>query len=407
MIWLLGALVALLAIGGIAAPWWRPAFAQRHTLRRRAANVAAYRTRLAELEADVAAGVVARDAADAIRTELGARLLQDVEAVAEPKVTDAPSHALLVLVALALLAFTAVWYAASGSWRTQDVIELSRTDPEAARQASVNESIARLRERVQDQPDDFESWAWLARSYRARGSFADAADAFGKANELRGGQDPDLLVEEGEALAQAQDRSMAGAPAERFAQALALAPSHPQALWYAGIAAMQAGDDAAAVAHWERLLQQDIGEDQRSVLEHSLARLRARAGIAAPPAPKAVATTAALTLQVDVSIAPELAAAVQPGDVLFVFAQDPSGPPMPLAVQRLSASKLPVRVMLDDSMSPMPTRKLSSVERWKLVARISRSGSAAPQAGDLEGVTELTKAQASSPARLVIAQRRP
>jgi cytochrome c-type biogenesis protein CcmH len=407
MIWLLGMVVALLAIGGIAAPWWWPAFAQRRTLRRRAANVAAYRTRLAELEADVAGGVVAREAAANVRDELAARLLQDVDAPAEPELDAAPARGLLAGVALALIAFTAIWYFAAGSWRTQDLIELARVDPEAARATSLNESIARLRERVADHPDEFESWAWLARSYRTRGSHKDAAAAFAKANELRGHQDPDLLIEEGEALAQVQDRSMAGAPAERFAQALAIAPAHPQALWFAGIAAMQAGKDAEAIGHWEKLRAQDLPEDMRTVVEHSLARLRTRSGIAGPaPTPRAAAPAAgALRLQIDVGIAPELAASVQPGDTLFVFAQDPAGPPMPLAVQRIPAA-LPARVALDDSMSPMATHKLSSLERWRIVARISRSGNAVPQPGDLEGTVEAGKIDAAKPIRVTIDRKR-
>ena len=403
MIWILGGVLALLAIGGIAAPWWRPTFAQRRSLRRRAANVAAYRTRLQELEADVAGAVVAAEAAETVRQELGARLLKDVEALEEPEAVAVPSRALLAGVALALLAFVAIWYAVAGSWRTQALIDLAKTDPEAARQAGLNASIARLREQVEDEPGDAESWAWLARSYHARGSYIEAAAAFAKANELRGQQDPDLLVEEGEALAFAHDRSMAGAPAERFNQALALAPGHPRALWYAGIAAMQSGDHATAVAHWERLQQQpELPDDMRSVTEHSLAQLRERAGIKAPEP----AAAPGLQLKIDVSVAPELASQVQAGDVLFVYAQDPAGPPMPLAVQRLSAAQLPVQVTLDDSMSPMPTRKLSSVDRWRVVARVSRAGNAMPQPGDLEGAVEVSRVQAGKTVKVLISQRR-
>jgi cytochrome c-type biogenesis protein CcmH len=412
MIWLLGALVAMLAIAGVATPWWLPRFAQRRSLRRRAANVAAYRTRLAELEADVAAGVLTADGVESLREEIGARLVQDVEALAEPETGVAASRAPIVIGGVVLLAFAAVWYGLAETWRTQELIQLSRTDPEGARQAALNRSIADLRERVEERPDDPESWVWLARSYRSRGSFADAAAAFGKANDLRGRQDPDLLVEEGEALAQAQERSMAGAPAERFRQALALAPSHPQALWYAGIAAMQAGEDGAAIAHWEQLLQQPLAEDMRSVLEHSLARLRLRAGV---PEPKAAATAkapaaaqpaAGLQLQIEVSVAPALAGEIRPGDTLFVFATDPAGPPMPVAVQRLSAAQLPLRTTLDDGNNLMQGRKLSSLERWRVVARVSRSGNATPQPGDLEGAAEVGRADAKA-VRIVIDRKRP
>ena len=407
MIWLLGVLVALLASAALSLPWWLPAFTQRRSLRRRAANVAAFRTRLRELEADVASGVLAPDAVAAMRQELETRLLGDVDEAPEPELAGASSLLLPAGCALALLVFAGAWYAMEGGWRTQALIELARLDPEGARQQSVNDSIARLRARVESHPEEVESWTWLGRSYLSRGSFSDAAQAFAKANELRGQQDPDLLVEEGEALAYAQERSMAGAPAERFAAALALAPGHPQALWYAGIAAVQSGDDARAIELWERLQKQELADDMRGVVAHSLMQLRARSGIKAPAQTAAAPAPAAsgLQLEVDISIAPELAGKVQPSDTLFVFAQDPSGPPMPVAVQRLPPT-LPARTTLDDSNSPMPTHKLSSLDRWRLVARVSRSGNAIPQAGDLEGTVELGKADASKPVRIVISRTR-
>jgi cytochrome c-type biogenesis protein CcmH len=134
--------------------------------------------------------------------------------------------------------------------------------------------------------------------------------------------------------------------------------------------------------------------------------LRERAGLPAGEAPRPAAP-APLALRIEVSVAPELAGAVAPGDALFVFAQDPAGPPMPLAVQRLSAAQLPATVTLDDTTSMTPDRKLSSVGRWRVVARISRSGNAVPQPGDLEGSLETDRAGAAAPLKLVISRRRP
>lgn len=413
MIWIAGTFVALLAVAGLAAPWWWPAFAQRAELRRRTANVAAYRDRLQELEADVGAGILAPDTVDSAKEELAARLLADVDAPPAPELEAKSSRGMLVLVALGLIAFAGTWYAIAGSWRTQALVELAKTSPELARSAAVDDMIARLREKVLDRPNDAESWAWLGRSYRDRGNYADAAAAFARASEIKGRQDPDLLVEEGEALAFTQDRAMAGEPAACFAQALALAPDHPQALWYAGVAALQAGDDRGAIAHWERLVKQPLPEDTRATLEHSLSRLRERSGIVAPPAQAqakaavaAAAAPAGVSLKVAVSVAPELAAEVRPGDTLFVYALDTSGSRMPLAIRKLSADALPLQTTLDDSNSMMEARKLSSVERWRVMARISRSGSAAGQPGDLEGMVEVDRKAAAKPVRVVIGSRR-
>lgn len=408
MIWAAGIAVALLAVAGVLAPWWAPAFAARRGLKRKVANVTVYRTRLAEVEADVAAGVVALDAAEALRAEMAAHLVQDAAEAPAPEPGRRGSRAIPVLVAVALLALGAIGYAVGGGWRTLRLIELAKTDPEAAQAASVDQTIATLEKKVRDTPDDADSWAWLGRSYRTRERYADAARAFGRASAIKGEQDPDLLTEQGEALAFAQGRSMTGAPAAKFQQALALAPDHPQALWYAGIAALQAGDDRTAIEDWDKLSQLDISDDMRQVLQHSIARLRERAGIKAPPAPPkaAAAPAGGVAIRVKVDIAGALAKQVRPGDTLFVYAVDPDGPPMPLAVQRLSSFTFPLEVRLDDTMSPMPTRKLSSVARWRVVARVSRNGSAMPQPGDLEGDAQVSKARIGKPVQILIGQQR-
>lgn len=404
MIWALGALIALLAVAGVAAPWWRPAFARRAGLRRRAANVVAYEGRLRELEADVGAGILAPEVLESARQELGARLLADVEAPAAPALGERPARGTILLIALGLVAFSGAWYALAGSWRTQALIDLSRTSPELARAAAVDDMIERLREKVRDNPNDAESWAWLGRSYGDRGNHADAARAFARASEIKGGQDPDLLVAEGEALAYAQDRALAGEPAKRFEQALALAPDHPQALWYAGLAALQAGDAAGAVQRWERLLRLPLPDEARASLKRSLAQLREQAGLpAAAPAPAASGPL----LRIAVRLAPELAGEVAPDDTVFVYALDTSGSRMPLAIERLRAGALPAEVTLDDRDSMVESRRLSGVDRWRIVARVSKAGSAMAQPGDLEGSAEVDRAAAGSTVPVLIDRRRP
>ncbi|HUR41248.1 MAG TPA: c-type cytochrome biogenesis protein CcmI [Verrucomicrobiae bacterium] len=407
MTWLIGALVTLAAIAALALPWWWPRFADRPGLKRRAANVAAYRGRLQEVEADVAGGILNADTLQAARDELAARLVQDADLV-EPALEQAARSSMpLVMASVALLAFATAWYGFAGSWRTQALVELSRTDPDAARAQAVDQMIAKLRAQLADSPDDADAWAWLGRSLAGRGSWPEAAEAFGRASNLKSGQDPDLLVEEGEALAYSQERRMEGEPAKRFAAALTIAPEHSKALWYAGISAAQAGEDRAAIALWERLAAQPLGNDMQTALQHALAQLRERAGVPAPVAKaKSPAATGATALRVEVSVAPELAAEASPEAVLFVFAQDPAGPPMPLAVERRAAGPWPVQATLDDEDAMTPTRKMSSVSRWRVVARISRAGSATPQPGDLEGSVEVERSDASKTVRVLIDRRR-
>jgi cytochrome c-type biogenesis protein CcmH len=76
---------------------------------------------------------------------------------------------------------------------------------------------------------------------------------------------------------------------------------------------------------------------------------------------------------------------VSPGDTLFVFAQAVEGPRIPLAILRAQARELPFKFTLDDSSAMAAGMNLSSQKSVVVSARISKSGSATPQSGDLQG----------------------
>jgi cytochrome c-type biogenesis protein CcmH len=86
-----------------------------------------------------------------------------------------------------------------------------------------------------------------------------------------------------------------------------------------------------------------------------------------------------------VNLAPALAAKVTPADTVFIFARAEKGPRMPLAILQLKAGELPTRFSLDDSNAMAPGMKLSAFPSVMVVARISKSGNASAQSGDLEG----------------------
>ncbi len=90
-------------------------------------------------------------------------------------------------------------------------------------------------------------------------------------------------------------------------------------------------------------------------------------------------------ITVSISLDPQVAAGAAPGDTVFIFARAVSGPRMPLAIVRKQVSDLPVTVTLDDSMAMAPGMKLSNFDAVSVGARISKSGTAMPQRGDLQG----------------------
>ena len=106
-----------------------------------------------------------------------------------------------------------------------------------------------------------------------------------------------------------------------------------------------------------------------------------------PPASGQASVAAGPKLQVEVSLAEPLWREADVNHSLFVYAKAASGPPMPLAVKRLKVADLPLTVTLDDSLAMTPEMRLSNFPRVIVGARISPSGQATPQSGDLEGET--------------------
>lgn len=75
---------------------------------------------------------------------------------------------------------------------------------------------------------------------------------------------------------------------------------------------------------------------------------------------------------------------VSVNDTVFIFAKAVNGPPpMPLAVVRKQVKDLPLEVVLDDSMAMIPSMTLSSFDKVKITARVSKTGKPLLQKGDL------------------------
>ena len=409
---LLMAVMTLATALSLARPWWRQradADAQR-----RASNVAAYRHRLVEIDSEIAAGLIAPEAAQSLRDEAGARLLDDVSvsgASAEPPQPAPPMRrgSLILLVLLAV--FAGGYYYAQGSWQLQRLVS-GEAQPEPVTAEAMEQMVATLAQRLEATPEDVDGWAMLGRSYFALQHYADAARAYAQVNRITGNRNPDALTSEGEALALAGDRDLSGRPRELFEKALSIEPMHGKSLWYSGLAAAQAGNAELARQRWNALLAQQLPEELRTVIEQRLAELGdAPAGSAPPPSLAAApvpapaqASASAVTLRLHLALAPELLSKAPKDAVLMVFARAEQGPPMPVAVFRGPAPSFPAEVSLDDSLAVMPTMKLSQFDSWVVTARLTRSGQARAESGDLQGSRVVTRAEAGEPLKLSIDQ---
>ncbi len=257
----------------------------------------------------------------------------------------------------------------------------------------VEELLGRVVARLQENPEDVRGWELLARSYLQTGRFAEAQEAYSKLYELVG-ERPDVMVGYAEAMARAGDGDLSGRPLELIESALRMDADNQQGLWLAGLAAVQGGDRERARSHWQRLLAlQQPGSESEAALKTHLAELDAAGPDPASPtvaesaAPPGSAEQAGASVLASVSLDPGLRDQVEADDTLFIYARVPDGPRVPVALARHRASELPIAVRLDDSMAMLPQLKLSNFADVEVVARISKSGQAAQQSGDLIGTS--------------------
>lgn len=363
-----------------------------------ASNQRLLREQRAELDAELAAGTLAADQHAAGLAELERRVLVET-GQAGAALQSHPGRASALALAVLVPALAVLGYAQLGNRAALD--PLLATPPAQASAADVETLVQRLADRMKANPEDPEGWLLLGRAYAGLQRFELSRDAYAQALQ-RKAPDAQLLADYADVLAMTQGSKLAGEPEKLVLQALALEPDHLKALALAGSAAMERGDFRTAVKHWTRAKTvAPAGSPFASGLDPSIAEARAAAGMpteapalpapgtsaapAAPAAPQAAASKAA-PLKVTVKLAPSLAARVQAGDTLFVFARAAEGPRMPLAIVRQAAGTTPVQVVLDDASAMSPQMRLSGFPQVVVGARISKTGNATPQPGDLEGL---------------------
>jgi cytochrome c-type biogenesis protein CcmH len=410
------------------------AFVLRPLLTRHAPDdpAALARRRMQALVEAHAAGVLSDTEFAAKRTELGDRLLTAID-TAPPR--SRATFVAATAVALLLPALAIVLYRVVGSPAALDpaaLVAAPATAP-AEHGQDMEQAIGKLAAKLKQNPGDVEGWALLGRAYLETQRFAEAREALKHAHDLAA-DDPDVGVAYAEALTLAGESHQFDAQARALIEAALKAdPKNQRGIWLLGIADYQAGKFDVAIADWNRLLTQlpkdsTIAQSVRSQIARAEAArdgkplpaettvaenaaggqtAQAEAPQAAPAAAAGTAAADGARLTVKVTLDPNLTAQVSPADTVFVYAKAASGLPMPLAIQRLRADQLPATVVLTDSMGMLPSMKLSQFPQIIIGARISKSGNALAQAGDLQTVSKPLDVKTTAPIALTIDQTVP
>ena len=181
--------------------------------------------------------------------------------------------------------------------------------------------VERLAQRMKSDPSDPQGWLLLGRSWSALQRYQDSADAYAEAVKRLPGN-ADALADWADALGMAQGRKLAGKPTEIIGQALAADPSHPKALALAATAAMERGDNKAAIRYWQSLLALvPPGSEDAQGIAATIVELGGTPTTGAPPAAGASSTAGS-------SSAPAPAAAARPATPpTEVASARPAAPP--------------------------------------------------------------------------------
>ena len=376
-----------------------------------------YRQQFAELEQDLTNGLLTDEQYQVARRELGRRLLEETGATeTAPVMAPRQLSGRLVALALALLIPTVsgvlYWTLGNPLAMTHQATASSMSsqggsDDDRQMADGLNALAEQLKKKLEQNPNDGTGWALLARSYLAMGRHADAVPIFEKAVKLVP-DDAQLLADYADTLGVHQGRKLEGKPDLLIQKALKIDPRNVKALMLAGTVAFNRQDYVRAAKDWEQAranLPADAEPEASQELTAAIGEAQRRQGggqimMAANPHPAVPDKPAKPSGQSGqpraitgkVTLAPNLAGKGSPTDTLFVFARDVSGPPMPVAIVRATKKDLPFTFRLDDSTSPMPSRKLSDVGTVVIVARLSKSGKAMPESGDLEGTSQPVKA---------------
>lgn len=237
-----------------------------------------YKSQLAEIDRDLARGLIAAPEAEAARAEAGRRLLRAADESAGPAGETETSlrrrraSSALALSCVPLVAL--IVYGAYGSPSNPDQPLAARLKAEPSQQ-DFAVSLARIETHLAANPTDGRGWSVLAPVYLRQQRYDDAARAFG--NAVRYGQDnAEMWAGLGEAQILAAGGVVTSAARESLGEAVKRDAQNARARFFLAIGKEQDGDAAGAISALRDLLKDaPAGASWEPAVSQRLARLEA------------------------------------------------------------------------------------------------------------------------------------
>jgi cytochrome c-type biogenesis protein CcmH len=408
------AVITLIALAILILPLLRT----RNTIsyERQAQNIHYAKERLEELDQQLQNASISASDYEALKLEIESTLAHDIDIAnnSEQTQTAGPrrSNKLAISLISIFLPLSALgFYLIVGT--PEAILPESQPNPT---HAQVENYIGDLEKRLEQTPNDLEGWQVLSQTYLSLGRYADAKQGFQRILTL-GGESAHVYASLADATALAAGGQISQEAFGYIQRALTIQPNNRQALWLAGLAGAQSGDEATAKEHWTRLvpLLDDAPQQQqelRKILQENFGsqtnqnvadtQMQTTEVSKQTPSETVTKATPQSGLMIEVRLGEEVSQLAKDNDFVFIFARAEQGPPAPLAVKRLRVADLPISVTLSDADAMVAPMMLSKFENVTVTARVSKSGQPVAQAGDLQSNVVPTKNTASEPIQLTI-----
>lgn len=351
---------------------------KNNTLDLEKSNIALGKQKQAELEQDLQKDLidetVFEQAKDEIAQVLAVEMTQTATMVEKQKPTPI-GLTLLIVIVLSVASLTIYQLLNSQSITVQNAITASTLPAEKL--PTLAQSIVKIKEHLEEKPDDAKAWKTLGLALFESDEIVQSLAAYEHSYQLDP-KDETMLTEYASTLAISKDNQFIGRVSTLVREALEINPNSPDALYLAGWVAINAQQFDLTQGLWQKALSL-LPEDQpeRMILERMLGELKQLRNADGK-------STAKHQVTVKVTLSERLRQAKFKDYYLMIYVKAAQGRPMPIAIQKIQLKNFTGVVALTDVNSVIPSQKLSQASNILAVARLSKSGSAMRQAGDIE-----------------------
>ena len=282
------------------------------------------------------------------------------------------------------------------------VSDLNNTKSDSEKLVSVEQMLKRVERRLLDDPNNSDDWLMLANSYVVLKRYPEAIRALENLYRLKG-DDPSLLFRYADVLAMANSGIFAGKPSELIKKALQLDPQNTMGLWLAGLVAYEEGEVKKAINYWENVLPKlEIGSEEEKNIRKYIEFAKENNNISIQNNGSITQEKIEYSLKLSIELSPNFTN-INKNKAVFIYAKPINSPNnMPIIVLRKTVADLPLLVEMNDSMSMLPSNKLSDYKSVQVLARISNSGNAKSEKGDLIGIVESMSTTSKNITKLII-----